>query len=34
MIIAPSGQLVWFLPTKGTLKAFNSTSSHTARSLF
>jgi len=23
MIIAPSGQLVWFLPTKGTLKAFN-----------
>ncbi len=23
MIIAPNGQLVWFLPTKGTLKAFN-----------
>ncbi len=23
MIIAPNGQLVWFLPTKGTLKAFD-----------
>jgi len=23
MIIAPNGQLVWFLPTKATLKAFN-----------